>query len=109
MTHKEIFNLYKKESEIRDQQWYYLDEDSALKAMAEAVALKEELKICTGCGTYNDKSLGLNKNGEPYLACCPDSHYVPVKEYIAAKDKEIAELKNIISNSFKEFNKPFQP
>jgi hypothetical protein len=34
------------------------------------------MKICTGCGTTNDEPLGLNRNGEPYLACCPDNHYV---------------------------------
>jgi hypothetical protein len=33
------------------------------------------MKRCTGCGATDDKPLGLNKNGEPYLACCPDSSY----------------------------------
>jgi|LakMenE18May11ns_1017448.scaffolds.fasta_scaffold9850814_3 hypothetical protein len=33
------------------------------------------IKMCTGCGRLNDEPLGLNKNGEPYLACCPDNNY----------------------------------
>jgi hypothetical protein len=33
------------------------------------------MKRCTGCGATDDKPLGLNKNGEPYLACCPDNSY----------------------------------
>ena len=37
------------------------------------------MKQCTGCGKYNNEPLGLNKNGEPYLACCPDNNYVEVK------------------------------
>lgn len=36
----------------------------------------EPIKICTGCGRLNtEQPLGLNKNGEPYLACCPDNDY----------------------------------
>ena len=35
-----------------------------------------EIKMCTGCGRLNtDQPLGLNKHGEPYLACCPDNSY----------------------------------
>lgn len=34
------------------------------------------MEKCTECGTINDKPLGLNRNGEPYLACCPDNNYV---------------------------------
>lgn len=34
------------------------------------------MKICTGCGRSENEPLGLNKKGEPYLACCPDSNYV---------------------------------
>lgn len=30
-------------------------------------------KKCTGCGRLNTEPLGLNKNGEPYLACCLDN------------------------------------
>lgn len=36
------------------------------------------VKICTGCDTLNTQELGLNSNGEPYLACCPDNNYVEV-------------------------------
>lgn len=36
------------------------------------------MKRCTGCGITNDEPLGLNRNGEPYLACCPDNHYVEI-------------------------------
>jgi hypothetical protein len=38
------------------------------------------LSICTGCGHFSNKPLGLNKQGEPYLACCPDNNYVPVTQ-----------------------------
>jgi hypothetical protein len=38
------------------------------------------MKQCTGCGKYNTEPLGLNKNGEPYLACCPDNNYVEVND-----------------------------
>ncbi len=31
--------------------------------------------MCKGCGRLDNKPLGMNKNGEPYLACCPDSDY----------------------------------
>lgn len=35
-----------------------------------------EIKMCTGCGRLNtEQPLGLNKHGEPYLACCPDNSY----------------------------------
>ena len=44
------------------------------------------MKQCTGCGKYNNEPLGLNKNGEPYLACCPDNNYVEV-EHMTPKQK----------------------
>jgi hypothetical protein len=33
------------------------------------------MKKCTGCGWTDNKPMGLNPNGEPYLACCPDNNY----------------------------------
>jgi len=33
------------------------------------------MKRCTGCGRTDDKPLGLNRDGEPFLACCPDNNY----------------------------------
>jgi len=33
------------------------------------------IRRCTGCGRFENEPLGVNKNGEPYLACCPDSRY----------------------------------
>ena len=33
------------------------------------------IKKCQGCGHREDEPLGLNKYGEPYLACCPDNDY----------------------------------
>jgi len=39
------------------------------------------LKICSGCGKLNIEPLGLNKHGEPFLGCCPDNRYIPIKEY----------------------------
>jgi hypothetical protein len=44
------------------------------------------MKQCTGCGKYNNEALGLNKNGKPYLACCPDNNYVEV-EHMTPKEK----------------------
>jgi hypothetical protein len=38
------------------------------------------MKQCTGCGRYDNEPIGLNKNGNPYLACCPDNNYVEVKD-----------------------------
>ena len=32
-------------------------------------------KQCTGCGRIDNEPLGLNKHGEPYLACCPENNY----------------------------------
>jgi hypothetical protein len=49
------------------------------------------MKKCTGCGRLDDKPLGLNKNGEPYLACCPDNNY---KE-LTAVDWLIENLPNL--------------
>ena len=39
------------------------------------------LKICSGCGRLSIEPLGLNKNGEPFLGCCPDNRYITIKEY----------------------------
>lgn len=36
------------------------------------------MKKCTGCERYDNEPLGLNKNREPYLSCCPDNNYVEV-------------------------------
>ena len=36
------------------------------------------MKQCTGCGRYDNEPIGLNNNGNPYLACCPDNNYVEV-------------------------------
>lgn len=33
------------------------------------------MKKCTGCGRTDDKPLGLNKDGKPFLGCCPDNNY----------------------------------
>jgi hypothetical protein len=33
------------------------------------------IRRCTGCGAIEGVPLGVNENGEPYLACCPDSRY----------------------------------
>jgi len=49
------------------------------------------MKKCTGCGRLDDKPLGLNKNGEPYLACCQDNNY---KE-LTAVDWLIENLPNL--------------
>lgn len=36
------------------------------------------MKKCKGCGRYDNEPLGLNKKGEPYLACCPNNDYVEI-------------------------------
>ena len=37
---------------------------------------QQTIKMCTGCGRLNTQPLfGLKKNGQPYLACCPDNSY----------------------------------
>lgn len=48
---------------------------------------QRKIKICTGCGRLDTEPLGLNKNGEPYLACCPDNSYKPVTalEWLVSK------------------------
>ena len=38
------------------------------------------MRQCTGCGRYDSEPLGFNKNGNPYLACCPDNNYVEVND-----------------------------
>ena len=38
------------------------------------------MKQCKGCGRYDSEPLGFNKNGNPYLACCPDNNYVEVND-----------------------------
>lgn len=45
---------------------------------------------CTGCGRLNTEPLGLNKNGEPYLACCPDNSYKDITsvEWLVEKLEE---------------------
>lgn len=54
------------------------------------------VKICTGCGRLNTEPLGLNKHGEPYLACCPDNNYKPVTavEWLRNELKKWASLDN---------------
>jgi predicted transcriptional regulator len=42
-------------------------------------------KLCTGCGRLLSQTLGKNKLGEDFLACCPDSNYVEKQEI--EKDK----------------------
>ena len=37
----------------------------------------DELKVCTGCGHRSDVPLH-----ETALACCPDSSYIPLNEYL---------------------------
>ena len=44
-------------------------------------------KKCTGCGRLDTEPLGLNKNGEPFLSCCPDNNYkeITALEWLEAK------------------------
>ncbi|MFY8161970.1 MAG: hypothetical protein ACOVNU_11620 [Candidatus Kapaibacteriota bacterium] len=37
-------------------------------------------KVCTGCGWLSNEDMGLNKNGNPFLACCPDSSYKKITD-----------------------------
>lgn len=45
------------------------------------------MKKCKGCGRYDNQPLGLNKKGEPYLACCPNNDYVetPAIDWLVEK------------------------
>lgn len=36
------------------------------------------MKICNGCGHFDNVPLGLNAEGNEYLACCPDNDYVDI-------------------------------
>lgn len=36
------------------------------------------MKICTGCGHSDNVPLGLNAEGNEYVACCPDNDYVDI-------------------------------
>jgi hypothetical protein len=36
------------------------------------------MKICTGCGHFDNVPLGLNAEGNEYLACCPQEDYVDI-------------------------------
>ena len=36
------------------------------------------MKICTGCGHFDNVQLGLNAEGNEHLACCPDNDYVDI-------------------------------
>lgn len=66
--------------------------------------------MCTGCGRLNNKPLGLNKNGEPYLACCPDNNYIPTTsvEWLVEQlfaDNEIFGVPNDLLEQAKEMHK----
>ena len=37
----------------------------------------DSIKVCKGCGHRSDVEIG-----ETYLACCPDSSYVSLDEYL---------------------------
>ena len=79
------------------------------------------VKKCTGCGRLNtEQPLGLNKKGEPYLACCPDNNYIDITvvEFLldnihllhSQKWNEIVEqAKQIEMNQkYKEYHKGFK-
>ena len=36
------------------------------------------MKICTGCGHFDNVPLGLNPEGNEYVACCFDNDYVDI-------------------------------
>lgn len=49
------------------------------------------MKRCTGCGKTDEKPLGLNLKGEPFLACCPDNDYreITALQWVEAKFLEL--------------------
>jgi hypothetical protein len=54
------------------------------------------MKKCIACGHINTEPLGLNKKGEPYKACCPETYYV---------DITLPELKSMLKEVNKQLNK----
>lgn len=50
-----------------------------------------EAEICTGCGHVKGDSLGPTA-----LACCPDSRYLPLRQYISEQQIEQLKLKTKI-------------
>jgi hypothetical protein len=50
------------------------------------------IKVCKGCGRLSNEPLGVNKNGEPYLACCPDNDYrvISAVEWYALEESQLA-------------------
>ena len=69
-------------------------------------------KQCTGCGRLDTEPIGLNKNGEPYLACCPDNNYVEISavQWLKHKIKETydKERKLPLAYTFSLLNKAEQ-
>lgn len=86
---KEIFNKYEIGKFMMGD---VTGKAKVIAAIQEALDSKD-LKVCTGCGSYSDEPLGVNKLGEPFLSCCPDNNYVSVRTQLAAKEKELQELR----------------
>jgi hypothetical protein len=58
---------------------------------------------CTGCGKLSTDTIGLNKKGEPYLACCPDSNYKPMAHF-SSVDEAVKLLKLDKRHKWQEWN-----
>jgi hypothetical protein len=61
------------------------------------------MKICTGCGHFDNKPLGFNSKGKQYVACCPDNNYVDVtlselRTHLKFVNKELDKLILLGSN-----------
>lgn len=54
---------------------------------------RPHLSICTGCGHFSNKPIGLNNQGVSHLDCCPDKNYVPVTQSPTAVEWLLQELK----------------
>lgn len=64
------------------------------------------IKKCTGCGRYEKEPLGINKLGEPFLACCPDSNYkeVTAVEWLINEADKLKVFKNVSPISLLELD-----
>jgi hypothetical protein len=129
---KQVYEFNTKLRELAKQKYLenkakYKSPDTTLPPPHKTNNMEQQtIKMCTGCGRLNTQPLGLNENGEPYLACCPDNSYKPVtalewffnqlsektqanneKEYYQAKQMEKEQIVEAFYEGMK--TNPFDP